>query len=403
MGAIFAALNIFTTTPVEYRTMHSSLTVGAILIYMLNAINYRPAEGQAETELTRTCCWNLYPDDMDSEIEESDEDSEAVPIMLDHGLYFISGVTVQYGHTLRMGRGDRVSMDCITRLYGITDDQDLNIKFNVRTWHANPLERSRKRIQNRRKAPVDIRHIVGSEELKAQDRRLEEDGIVMMPLPQAAGPDIIALDIDHMDEDEDVQEEGIDDIIKRIWRQFPYDLFENAPNPRSNREASHLLMTEGEREEATFEVFKKTDLRGIFSRVVVKVVNGKDWQNLQFRRFFPSKGFVAPTRFQNFPNMRYFREWNALMGRLSAEDAGAVRGTMWERFKTFQWLPLTDTDRCWNTKRVTGPQWKHLPMDDNKPVVRIALNETLVRDANRVQISVGSDDEGSDSDVVIIE
>jgi hypothetical protein len=403
MGAIFAAFKLLADTPNLYRPMRSSLTLGAILIYMLNAVNYRPAEGQAETELTQTSCWNLYPDDVDPEIVDSDEDADPVPIMLDHGLYFISGVTCQEGIALRMGAGDRVSMDCVQRLYGIRDEQDLNIKFNVRTLHANPLDRNRSRIQNRRKVPLDIRDILDVEELRAQDRPLEDRGIVMRPLPLEAGPDIIALDVNHMDEDMPERVESIDDIIARMWRQFPYDLFENAPNHRSNRQGSHLLMTRQQREDATVEVFKNTDLRGIFCRVVLKVVNAKDWQNLQFKRFFPSKGFKAPTRFQNFQYMRYFLEWNALMGRLSDEDAERVRGLMWQRFKTFQWLPLTDTDRCWNTKRKTGPQWKHLPVDDNKPAVHIALNETLVRDANRVRISAGSDDEGSDSDVQLIE
>lgn len=220
-----------------------------------------------------------------------------------------------------------------------------------------------------------------------------------MPLPQEAGPDITTPDVHQMDEDQDGQE-GIDDVIARIWRQFPYDLFENAPNRRSNREPSHLLMSRQEREEATISIFKQTDLRSIFSRAVVKVLTPKEWENLQFKRFFPSKGFVPPTRFQNFPFMRYFQEWNSLMERLSVEDAKIVRGLIWKEFKTFQWLPLTDTDRAWNTKKVTGPQWMHLPSDDKKPAVRIALNQTLVQDANRVQIFVpSSDEEESEMDI----
>ena len=405
MGAIYAAFGLLAKTPVSYRPMRSSLTLGAILIYMMNAINYRPAEGQAESELTRTCCWNPYEDDIVSDIVESDEDSEPNPVLLKYGLYFISGITLQQGVALRMGGGDTVSMDSISRLYGVTDEQDLKVRFNVKTWHANPEARSRNRIQNRRKVPVDIRHILDDDELKAQDRTLSDQGITMMPLPQEAGPDITNAAVYQMDEHGDGQEEGIDDIVARIWRQFPYDLFENAPNHRSNREASHLLMTRQEREDATIEVFKNTDLRRIFSRVVVKVVNKKDWYNLQFRRFFPCKGFVAPTRFQNFPYMRYFQEWNTLMERLNAEDAEVVRGLVWQQFKTFEWLPLTDTDRAWNTKTVTGPQWTHLPFDDKKPVIRIGLNETLVREAKDVQIfsERNSDGEGSEMDIEVIE
>ena len=407
MGAIYAAFQLLQKTPAPFRPMRSSLTLGAILIYMMNAINYRPAEGHAEKELTRTCCWNRYQGHSDSDISgDSDEDVVLAPVLLEHGLYFVSGVTLQQEVALRMGGGDAVSMDSITRLYSITDEHDLNVSFNVKTWHGNPKERCQNRIQNRRKGPVDIRHVVDDEELKAQNRTLAEQGIVMMPLPQEAGPDITNPDVYQMDEGQDGQE-GIDDIIARMWRQFPYDLFENAPNPRSNREASHLLMPQQEREEATIEVFKSTDLRRMFSRVVIKVVNAKDWQGLQFRRFFPCKGFVPPTRFQNFPYMRYFQEWNGLMERLSEKDAKVVRELMWTEFKTFQWLPLTDTDRVWNTKKVTGPQWTHLPFDDKKPVVRIALKEMLVRDINRIRIysAPNTGEEGSeiDSDIEIVD
>src|ERR1700744_4276091 len=120
-------------------------------------------------------------------------------------------------------------------------------------------------------------------------------------------------------------------------------------------------------------------------------MNPKDWKNLQFRRYFPPKGFVAPTRFQNFPYMRYFQEWNTLMNRLSEEDSTVVRALIWRQFKTFQWLPCADTDRAWNTKKTKGGGWTHLPFDDKKPAVQVALNQTLVPDVNRVQISMPGD------------
>ena len=37
---------------------------------------------------------------MDSDIVESDEDEDPVPVMLDYGLHFISGVVLQVGKTL---------------------------------------------------------------------------------------------------------------------------------------------------------------------------------------------------------------------------------------------------------------------------------------------------------------
>ncbi|KAH8986188.1 hypothetical protein EDB86DRAFT_2809671 [Lactarius hatsudake] len=290
-------------------------------------------------------------------------------------------------------------MDCIQRLYRVYTDQDLKIAFHVKTLHGNHLERNNNRTQNRRTVPVDVRLVVDQEELAAQNTILADKGIQLPGLPQETGPDIVAQQQDHMDEDIDSWQEGIDDKVSRIWRQFILDLFENAPNHRSSQEASHLLLTEQERKEATVEAFRDTDLSRLFSHVAVKVVEPPKWKELQFRRYFPPKGFTPPIRFQNFPRMRYFQEWNTMMESLSSDDAQVVQDSFWQTFKTFKWLPLTDTDRIWNTKRVKGPQWTHIPQDNNKPTVQIGVNGKLVRNATNIRISVESPvEEDPDSD-----
>jgi hypothetical protein len=126
--------------------------------------------------------------------------------------------------------------------------------------------------------------------------------------------------------------------------------------------------------------------------VVVKKVGAHNWENLEFKRYFPEKGYRPPTRLQNFPRMRYFQEWNTLMDTLSQDNADIVRASVWKIFQTFKWLPLTDADRVWNTRRVKKPakEWIHLPHDDNKPVVQIALNAELVKNARSIQLSVGA-------------
>jgi hypothetical protein len=396
MAGLYAALTLMKNSPSAYRVMHSSLTLGAILIYMLNALNYRPAEGQRETDLTQTCCWNIYPDDMDSDIVESDEDENPTPVMLDYGLYFISGVFLQEGKALRMGRGNTVTMDSIMRLYEVQTDEDLNIAFCL-TLQAKPSRRS-KRIQNSQNAPVDVHPVASGAGLVAPDTPLMETSIEATTLPQEAGPDIVALQMDPTDQDEGGQEESIDDVVTRIWRQFPYNIFENAPMHRSsNQEGSHLLLSVKDQKEATIEVFQDTDLSRLFSRVVVKIVRPDKWEGLQFKRYFPPKGYSPPTRLQNFHSMQYFQEWNALMKGLSTEKAQSVRGSVWTTFKTFKWLPLTDTDRLWNTKKVKATrEWTHLPYDDNKPVVQIGLQGTLVQDVQSVQLFVESSDDMED-------
>jgi hypothetical protein len=379
--------------------MRSSLTLGAILIYMLNALIYRPAEGRREKELVETCCWNVYKDDSDSEIVESDEDEHPEPVMLDYGLYFISGVYLQEGIALRMGGGDTVSMDCIRSLYKVRTEQDLEIAFHMKTWQGNPHQRNPNRTRNRRKDPVDVRLVASREELLAQDTSLSDQGIKVHAQAKEAGPDIRLRRQSHLDEHEDDQPETIDDLVSRIWRQFPLDLFENGPNFRSNKEGSHLLLSEEERKLATIEFFRDTDLSHLFSRVVVKIHGLDKWQDLEFKRYFPPKGFVAPSHLQNFPRMKYFQEWNKLMANLNSDDAQVVRDTFWTTFKTFKWVPLTDSDRLWNTKRIRPThEYIHLPHDYNKPTVRIALNGDLVQNAHSVQVFAGesSSDSGEE-------
>ncbi|KAH9011421.1 hypothetical protein EDB83DRAFT_2234070 [Lactarius deliciosus] len=261
----------------------------------------------------------------------------------------------------------------------------------MKTWHGDPQQRNLNRTRNRRKVPVDVRLVASRDELVARDTVLADLGITATVLPQEAGPDIVARRVheDQMDQDEDGEQESIDDKVARLWRQFPFDLFENAPNHRSNQQGSHLLLSEQQRGEATIEVFRDTDLSRLFSRVVVKIVRPEKWHDLEFKRYFPPKGFVAPVLFQNFPRMGYFQEWNTLMRNLSTVDAQIVRDLCWKTFKTFKWLPLTDTDRVWNTKRVKPTsEWTHLPHDDKKPMVQIGLNGTLVRNARSVRLLV---------------
>ena len=396
LGALYNALTLLSTTPSPQRLMPSSLTLGAILIYMLNALNYRPAEGRRETELTETCCWNVYQNEMDLDGVESDEDEDIVPVMLDFGLYFVSGIVLQNGTALRMGGGDMVSMESLRRLYAVPNEQDLLILFHTKTKsRRDPSQRKRKRTQDHQTAPLDVRLVVTREELTAQNTSLADLDIRPRALPHEAGPDIRLHQQDLMDQDGDVQEESIDDLVARIWRQFPYDIFEHAPMNRSNGQSrSHLLLSAEERREATIEVFRNTDLSQLFSRAVVKIVRLDKWYGQEFRRYFPQKGYVPPTRLQNFGRMRYFQEWNALMERLSSDESEVVRDSLWKIFKTFKWLPLTDSDRLWNTKKVKATrECIHLPHDDGKPAVLIGLNDTLVRDARRVRVREQSSDE----------
>ena len=91
------------------------------------------------------------------------------------------------------------------------------------------------------------------------------------------------------------------------------------------------------------------------------------------------------------------------MDNLSLDDATSIQESFWVTFQTFHWLPLTESDRVWSTRRVEPTKgWVHLPYHDNKPVVRIGLNGTWVRDARSIQLAVvQTSDRDENSDVEI--
>ncbi len=180
MGAIYATLKLLGDAPPVDRLMSSSLTLGAALIYMLNALNYRPADFRRDITLAETCCWNVYLDNLSPNVLSSDEDEELTPIMLDHGLYFLSGVFLQ-DNALQMGRGDTIPMNDIQSFYRVYNWQDLNVAFQVKTQAENAyLERRAKlnRIQNCRKVPVDVQLVTGRDELLTDDTPFADQGMV---------------------------------------------------------------------------------------------------------------------------------------------------------------------------------------------------------------------------------
>ncbi|KAI0261473.1 hypothetical protein BC834DRAFT_830261 [Gloeopeniophorella convolvens] len=161
-----------------------------------------------------------------------------------------------------------------------------------------------------------------------------------------------------------------------MWRQFPFDIFERAPNQRSAQQSAYILLMSHDREQTTVEVFQRTDFTGIFRCMAAKLVSTETWDDTQFKRYFPPKGFEPPRALQNFRLMKYYRDWNALMLQLSVTDAERVRQQVFETFKTFKWLPLTGSDRMWATKKLRGgDSIRHLPsrfVDKSAP--QIAIN-----------------------------
>jgi len=137
---------------------------------------------------------------MSLDVLSSDEDEEPTPIMLDHSLYFLSGVFLQENFTLQMGCGDTVPMDDIQSFYRVYSWQDLNVTFWVKTQHADLEGRAKlNRIQNRQKVPVDVQLVTGRDELLADDTPFADQGIVSQISHREAGPDISLSHRDNMD------------------------------------------------------------------------------------------------------------------------------------------------------------------------------------------------------------
>lgn len=233
--------------------------MGAVAIYILNAVIYRPAANAMDKTLEQACVCHGSDND--------EEDPHIIPTRDSRGLYFLSDV-IYDNDVFRLPRIRLLTGVEIAKIYAATNLNSLHATFFARSIAAQKRQEHglRPRSNRTRRPPMTVLvqrpadnplpvHNFGLGPLNAQ---LEQGH-------QLHGPDdAVAQALDEPQQDPDAR-------ISEIWNQLLVDIFQVSPNPRSRHSAKYTTLTLDEIQAVSEETFKQTELP--FTDVTIKQVD----------------------------------------------------------------------------------------------------------------------------------
>ena len=317
------------------RLRHLSLALGALVIYQLNALIYRPAEGNAETKLLEAACQHIHngPDDLSTH-----------PIMYERGAYFLSDVTNDGGYALPMVRP--VDPDILMKLYrrGFWDDMEAEFYVapiqNKDTNTSHPV--CRKSLTRKLRTTTRfIEAVEGDDEhqLTGVTEPVESDDD-QQPLTERITEFIEPAEINNhrrqrtktklrpagaMESEESAEstseESEEDDIspgefnniidgipgLSDILRQFPTDVCQLAPTPRSDEDGKWMLLDPLDKAQAKISMFQSLRVGRFFSQAQCWLMTATEWKDKVFLHYFSHKG-VQPGNTRHFPSATYYMQ-----------------------------------------------------------------------------------------------
>lgn len=359
---------------VETRALRSSLVLGAVGIWMLNALNFRPNSATQFKALADACCQQAYPED-----SNDSDDPEAVPY--NRGIYFLADIledTNTGAWRAPLPMSDRVDDVYLTWMYGrasmaiLEHDAGTHRVLAPKGSIVDPS-----RIPNRRQKTTAVQFVRDDDlEVDNINLHLADRGVTIRPVVQEGGRDV-DVDSDRLHPDNEEVNSGPDDTVAKIWKQASFDIFAVSPNGAKSTDPSHIIMSVEARQNVTWDTFKTTDFSGIFEKIQIRMVTEEFWTTTLFDRYFPPQGTPPKERgkLQNFPYTTYYNQWFKLMSQLSPKDAKVVRSRLLKEFKKLKWLPHGGSDRMWATSQMSGKNWTIHPIG-SKPEAcpQIAVN-----------------------------
>jgi hypothetical protein len=375
------------------RAMRESLCLNAVVIFMLNALNYREQEDRFMLPVANGCSQHavireaevIHITDSDNEHDDFIHNSEVYGVVQTRGTYWLSDIVLD-DTVWRVPVSEFLPSDeVLAKCYYENDIENLRDHFgaalNLRLHKERP--RNLYRVNNRTYITDDINYAVEANNVERREVgfRLEQEGVRLQPQPRARGRDVEEYNAANGGgELDDIGNDGvlgINEKLEDIWRQFPVDLLLNGPNTKSKSEPSHILMTEDERRRSTIDDFKTLDLRNKFHVAFVKHVGPDEWNNALFKRFFPGKDKIHyKGDSQNYALCRYYTKWMNLIAKLTSSDVARVHKALQDEFKTLLWLPYAQSDRIWKTNKraLTLGLTPYGPPGYTKPRVYLAVN-----------------------------
>jgi hypothetical protein len=312
-------------------------------------------------------------DGSDNDDYSSDEDTESYPTMYERGLYFLSDV-VTTDKVFRIPNKRHMDMKNLAYLYRMECLAALQQAFNVPQVMLERTPVNHTRISNRRTTTIDVDFVRDDNVVVPHvEFGLLDKGITIRPRMRPAGRDVD----ENAEFSDGAEPEGdIDTIMRKIWSQFPFDVFTKGPNKKASNANSHIIMNRRDGGNVTIDIFKTFDLSQIFTHVQAKTVDKALWSGLLFDRFFPPKNARAQPRgkLQNFPYMGYYKTWVDIKGRMSNANVEVVRDALRIQWNQLYWVPFAASDRMWATKIMNTRDWTTHPSSHRGPSPHIAIN-----------------------------
>jgi len=401
----------FIKSPLSSRVIESSLSLGAVIIGLINALNHRPSDDKQEKELMRHCSRRVTQED--EEMEEDQHGAEQTmdrlygrPVMFEHGLYFLAGVFTSDALAWQMGGGLSLPIEKLASLYRIGSREVLTAQFGIgAVMTRNQVPANPRRVPNRQhQMTQDVTEVPVAEEEEVNfDFGLKLGGVVLDPPVGPVGEDIVAANMfGNADgaanaDGEILPRDDPDLLLSYIWKQFPHDVLAQAPNKYSAAQGSYLLLDPVARGTATHAMLQKHDFTGMFTAIQARPVSPNEWAGQIMTLYFPVKGHVPVGRVQNFPRCLYYNKWMEMMNRVPLQYEATVRRELYKQFMTLHWLPYAQSDRMWSTRQsATSSVWIGAQGNDEggKTAPTIAINALHCRGINEIVLNaVGAEEE----------
>ncbi|KAI6010447.1 hypothetical protein BKA83DRAFT_4068589 [Pisolithus microcarpus] len=179
----------------------------------------------------------------------------------------------------------------------------------------------------------------------------------------------VDVEDDHPDEG-DEEPDALKQKVQSILEQMYYDILHESPNKRCHTEGAWTNIPRALREqEAVEELYMRPELP--FYAVQYVIADQETWK-VHFNRFFPPE--VPSWAGQNFGKCRYFHSYLDLIRQLPRHRLRLVRAELRRKFDSMVWIPNTESDRMWSTKRSLSNRWTYLPNNGNMEGPKIAIN-----------------------------
>ena len=378
------------------RIWEHTLQLGAIAVYMMNALIYRPGDHSWDHPLVENCAYWVGENYQGEEWNPNDE--ENYPMLKDRGEYFLSDLAMDdNGRVVRMPHVRLLYPAQLATVYNHSRISELQAAFGVSSLLATPneelsLQARSYRLRRKKMAPL-IAPFQKEIFNQPAPRTGLADHITIVRAQGPSGPDIDPYDMgeDHLDEDLPLlgSSMDLDRELRDIQLQMAFDHLYATPNTRDDlHESAYITLTLDEMLQTQPEVFQSQLLP--FRAVHLRAGSEKMW-NTFVKYCYPYKGEKVPPRATGRRTSPAFEGYLRLLNNIpSSSEAKRVTDFLRSGLQTRLWAPIVDQERLWRTSTL-GTQsghWRYLTLSNQlqQPSAQLGVH-IMVRPGSRFELT----------------